>query len=109
MLLSSEIPNSQGAFVFVIAGAMLLLLIGLVQAVLPESKNMSKRTIGLSKNLGGPAVSSANSRPELPGEQLQASAAVLVRRGANITSATEVPPSEGNEARRDGRQEVVTL
>jgi hypothetical protein len=29
--------------------------------------------------------------------------------GANRTSATEVPPSEGNEARRDGRQEVVAL
>ena len=31
----------------------------------------------------------------------------LVRRGANQTSATEVPPNEGNEVRRDGRLEVV--
>ena len=31
----------------------------------------------------------------------------LVRRGANATSATEVPPNEGNEVRRDGRQEVI--
>ena len=31
----------------------------------------------------------------------------LVRLGANPTSATEVPPSEGNEVRRDGRLEVV--
>ncbi len=31
----------------------------------------------------------------------------LVRRGANVTSATEVPPSEGNEARWDGRLEVA--
>ena len=54
---------------------MLQLLIGLVQAVPPESKNMGKRIIGLSKNLGGPVVSSANSRLELPGNQLQASAA----------------------------------
>ena len=53
---------------------MLQLLTGLVHAVPPESKNMSKRIIGLSKNLGGPVVSSANSRLELPGYQLQASA-----------------------------------
>ena len=33
----------------------------------------------------------------------------LVRRGANVTSETEVPPSEGNEARREERQEVVAL
>ena len=31
----------------------------------------------------------------------------LVRRGANITSATEVPPNDGNDVRRDGRLEVV--
>ncbi len=31
----------------------------------------------------------------------------LVRRGAKSTSATEVPPNEGNEVRWDGRQEVV--
>ncbi len=47
----------MGAFVFVRAGAMLLLFIGLEQAVLPESKNMSKRIIGFSENLGGPVVS----------------------------------------------------
>ena len=68
---------------------------------------MCKRTLGFSKNLGGPAVSSSFSRPETPGYQLQASAAALVCRRANITSATEMPPSEGNEARWDGRQEVI--
>ncbi len=86
---------------------MLQLLTGLVHAVPPESKNMSKRIIGLSKNLGGPVVSSANSRKEIPGKQLQVSVVALVRRGAKSTSATEVPPSEGNEARWDGRQEVI--
>jgi hypothetical protein len=85
------------------------LLIGLEQAVLPESKNMRKRMTGLSKNLGGLVVSSANSRKELLGYQLQAWAVALVRRGAKSTSATEVPPSEGNEARWDGRQEIVTF
>ncbi len=64
-----------GAFAFLIPRATLLLLNGLVQAVLPESKNMSKRITGLSKNLGGPVVSSEISRMEIPGDQLQASAA----------------------------------
>ena len=73
MLLSFERPI-VGAFAFVIPRATLLLLTGLVQAVLPESKNMCKRTIGFSRNLGAPVVSSANSRLELPGYQLQASA-----------------------------------
>ena len=107
MLLSSEILRSQGAFAVSNVGAMLLHLNGLVHAVLPESKNMRKRTLGFSKNLRDPVVSSAISRSESPGNQLQASAAVLVRRGANTASTTEVPPSEGNEVRRDGRQEVV--
>ena len=31
----------------------------------------------------------------------------LVHQGANLTSASEVSPSEGNEVRRDGQQEVV--
>jgi len=56
MLLSFERPI-VGAFAFVIPRATLLLLNGLVQAVLPESKNMSKRIIGFSENLGDPVVS----------------------------------------------------
>ncbi len=56
MLLSSE-RLVVGAFAFLIPRATLLLLNGLVQAVLPESKNMSKRIIGFSENLGGPVVS----------------------------------------------------
>jgi hypothetical protein len=68
---------------------------------------MCKRTFGFSENLGDPVVSSAVSRPETPGNQLQAPAAVLVRRGANSASTTEVLPSEGNEVRWDGRQEVI--
>ena len=46
MLLSFE-RLVVGAFVFLIPRAMLLLHIGLVQAVLPESKNMRKRTLGV--------------------------------------------------------------
>ena len=33
----------------------------------------------------------------------------LVRHGAKTTSGPEVPPSGGNEARRDGRQESERL
>ena len=107
MLLSFERTIIVGAFAVAVVGAMLPNLNGLVHAVLPESKNMCKRTFGFSKNLRDPVVSSVISRLETPGNQLQASAAVLVRRGANTASTTEVPPSEGNEARWDGRQEVV--
>ena len=52
MLLSFERGSSAGAFVVSIAGAMLLFVIGLEQAVLPESKNMRKRTIGVPQELG---------------------------------------------------------
>ena len=107
MLLSFERTILVGAFTVADVGAMLPRLNGLVHAVLPESKNMCKRTFGFSKNLRDPVVSSAISRPESPGNQLQASAAGLVRRGAKRTRPTEVPPSEGNEVRWDGRQEVV--
>ena len=107
MPLSFERTMLVGAFAVASGGAMLLRLNGLVHAVLPESKNMRKRTFGFSKNLRDPVVSSAISRPESPGNQLQALAAVLVRRGANTASTTEVPPSEGNEVRWDGQQEVI--
>jgi hypothetical protein len=101
MLLSFE-RLVVGAFDFLIPRAMLLLLIGLVQAVLPESKNMRKRTFGFSKNLGEacsllgkfPAGDTGLPTPGLGG--------ALVRRGAKGTSGTEVPPSEGNEVRWDG-------
>ncbi len=96
MLLSFERPI-VGAFAFVIPGATLLLLTGLVQAVLPESKNMSKRIIGFPRNLGGPVVSSANSRLELPGYQLQASAV-----------GARPPRSEKNECQPRYRQVKAT-
>ncbi len=52
MLLSFERTIIVGAFAFVIVGATLLHLNGLVQAVLPESKNMCKRTTGVPQELG---------------------------------------------------------
>ena len=74
MLLSFERTIIAGAFVFVDAGAMLLLFNGLEQGVLPESKNMSKRTIGVPQELGRSCRFLGESRPEIPGDQLQASA-----------------------------------
>ena len=68
---------------------------------------MRKRTIEVPQELGRSCRLLGKIPAGVPGEQLQASAAVLVRRGANITSTTEVPPSEGNEVRWDGRQEVI--
>ena len=107
MLLSFERPF-VGAFAFVVPGAMLLHRNGLVRAVLPESDwNMCKRTIEVPQELGRsfrflgniPAGDTGLPTPGLGG--------ALVRRGAKTTSATEVPPNEGNEVRRDERQEVV--
>ncbi len=103
MLLSFERP-----FVGAQPRAMLLHRNGLVRAVLPESDwNMCKRTIGVPQELGrscrllseNPAGDTGLPTPGLGG--------ALVRRGANITSETEVPPNDGNGVRREGRQEVV--
>ena len=108
MLLSVERPFA-GAFLFLIPGATLRHCIGLVHAVLPASTEHGKRTLGFPRNLGVPVVSSAMSRPEIPGVQLQASAAHSSAGERNERVNAEVPPSEGNEVRRDGRQEVVAL
>ena len=106
MLLSVERPF-VGASAFHIPGAMLLHRIGLVPAVLPASTEHGKRTLGFSRNLGDPVVSSAKSRPEIPGDQLQASAAHSSVGERKERANAEVPPSEGNEVRRDGRQDVI--
>jgi hypothetical protein len=108
MLLSVERPF-VGASAFPIPGAMLLHCIGLVPAVLPASTDHGERTLGSPRNLGDPVVSSAQSRPEQPGDQLQASAAHSSVEERKERVNAEVPPSEGNEVRRDGRQEVVAL
>jgi hypothetical protein len=68
---------------------------------------MGKRTLGFPRNLGDPVVSSVQSRLEIPGHQLQASAAHSSAGERTERVDTEVPPSEGNEVRRDGRQEVI--
>jgi hypothetical protein len=68
---------------------------------------MRKRTIEIPQELGSscrflgifPDGDTGSTTPGLDG--------ALVRQGANATSVTVVPPSEGNEVRRDERQEVV--
>jgi hypothetical protein len=68
---------------------------------------MCRWVSGFPKDLGGPVVSAenpggryrvTNSRPALAHSSCA---------GAKFTSASVVPPSEGNEVRREGRQEVV--
>jgi hypothetical protein len=102
MLLSVERPF-VGASAFHIPGAMLRHCTGLVPAVLPASTEHGKRVLGFPRNLGDPVVSSAQSRPELPGDQLLASAARSSVGERKERVNTEVPPNEGNEVRRDGR------
>ena len=106
MLLSSERPIA-GVFAFPTSGAMLRHRNGLVPQSRRSRLNMCKRTLGFSRNLGGPVVSSVQSRPELPGHQLQVSTAHSSVEERTELVNTEVPPSEGNEARRNGRQEVI--
>ncbi len=75
MLLSFERPF-VGAFAFHIPRATLLHRNGLVRAVLPESDgNMCKRTIEIPQELGRSCRFLGNTRLEIPGYQLQASAA----------------------------------
>src|SRR5262249_6081985 len=56
---------------------------------------------------GDPVVSSAPSRPQLPGDQPQAPAAPASAGERTERGNAAVPPGEGNEGRRDGRQEVI--
>jgi len=106
MLLSVERPF-VGASAFHIPGATLRHRTGLVPAVLPASTEQGKRKWGFPRNLGDPVVSSAKSRPELPGDQLQASTAHSSAEERKERVNAEVPPNEGNEVRRDGRQDVI--
>ena len=108
MLLSVERPF-VGAFAVLLPRATLRHRTGLVPAVLPASTEHGKRKLGVSRNLGYPVVSSVKSRPELPGHQLQVSAAHSSAGERTERVKREVPPSEGNEVRRNGRRDVIAL
>src|SRR3954467_1092719 len=59
-------------------------------------------TSGFPRNLGGPSTFSADTRREVPGDQLQARGRRTRRPRERNSGATGIPPSEGNEARRGG-------
>jgi hypothetical protein len=61
----------------------------------------------MNRTWGDPVVSSTKSRLEIPGYQLQALAAHTSAKERKQRVNVEVPPSEGNEVRRDGHQEVI--
>ena len=61
---------------------------------------------GVPQEPGRPRRLHGKSRPELPGDQLQARGRCTRRPRERNSGATVVPPSEGNEARRDGRRGV---
>ena len=107
MLLSVERPF-VGAFALQKPRATLLYRNGLVQAVLPASDwNMCKRTIVVPQELGRSCYLLGKLPDGAPGYQLQAQAAHSSAWERKKTSASEVSPSEGNEVRRDGQQEVI--
>jgi hypothetical protein len=63
---------------------------------------------GLLRNVGDPAACSANSRVDYRVNEVQACRhAFHVRRERTKRAQAELPPSEGNEARRDERREVI--
>ena len=61
---------------------------------------------GVPQEPGRPRRLHGKSRPELPGDQLQARGRRTRQPRERNAGATVVPPSEGNEVRRDGRQGV---
>ena len=64
---------------------------------------------GVLQEPGRPSRPLGKSRPEVPGDQLQARGRRTRRSGERNTGAAEVPPSEGDEARWDGRRGVGAL
>ena len=107
MLLSVERPNC-GSLCLLMTKGHAAALNGLVQAVLPASVwNMCKRIMEVPQELGRSCCFLGNIPDGDTGLPTPGLGGLLVRQGANLTSASEVSPSEGNEVRRDGQQEVV--
>src|SRR5258708_3946281 len=70
--------------------------------VVPPGSENRARSRRSPRNLGGPSIFSAMTRREVPGDQLQARGRRIRRPRERNTDATGIPPSEGDEARRDG-------
>ena len=108
MLSSLEMFMTVGAFVVTEAGATRHALLGQERAVRPGSENMCRWVWRFPRNLGDPVVSM-----EIPGRGYRVTnpRPVVLRLAAagetKIAERAMVPPSEGNEVRRDGRQGVV--
>ena len=95
MLMSVERPF-VGAFAVHIPGATLLHLMVWCKQSCRRRLNMANGQLGFPRNLGDPVVSSAKSRLELPGHQLQASAAHSSAGERKELVDAEVWPNEGN-------------
>jgi hypothetical protein len=106
MLLSAERPFA-GALAFVIPGAALRHRNGLVSAVLPASTEHGERTIGGPQEPGRSCLLLGEFPAGRPGQQLRAPAAHSSAGERRERVDAGVPPSEGDEVRRDGRQEVI--
>ena len=106
MLLSAERPIA-GALAVGIPGATLLHRNGLVTESCRRRGNMCKRMIGVPQELGSSCRFLSKLPAGAPGYQLQASAAHSSAEERTERVNAEVLPSEGNEARRNGRQEVI--
>ena len=108
MLLSLEIVLIVGVFVVLRAGA----TPNAPQRVRHAGAGRGLRTCA-NGNRGSPGtweiLSSPrkHSRTGIPGEQPQAQRCHTQRRRERTMRGPVVPPSEGNEARREGRQEVA--
>jgi hypothetical protein len=108
MLLNFESPNA-GAFAFPLAGAALPYRCGEVQQSCRSRRTWRMGNGGFPGTWEVLTVSTGHKRqvgvaaPKYSGPTEPASAAV----GAKQQTNRVVPPSEGNEARREGRQEVV--
>src|SRR6516164_6883750 len=101
MLWSAERPF-VGALAFVIPGAALRHRTGLVSAVLPASTEHGERTFGVPQEPGRSCRLLGEIPAGRPGQQLRAPAVHSSGEERRERVDAEVPPSEGNEVRRDG-------
>lgn len=76
---------------------------GLAHWALPGSESTAGTHRGLPRNLGGPIVSTENCRGATGEQGSRLTAADAGHRESKRRASTAVLPSEGNEARREGR------
>ena len=106
MLLSVERPF-VGALAVHIPGATLPHCMVWCEQSRRRRLNMANEQLGFPRNLRDPVDPSVQSRQEIPGYQLQAVAVHSSAKERKQRVIAEVPPSEGNEVRWNGRQEVI--